>query len=335
MGKGVLIIVLGISVLITIMIINLNANANASTSTTVDFYKTTKARLIANSGIEMYFEKMRRNKTLSGNFPSNSFGNGTYSVSIYGPDSLLKVKSTATFMGYTHTSKATARRTPVQMPSVHSALYISSHNINLNLNGNVDIRGYDFNMDGTAGGGAALPGVGVDTPGDSSMVVNDISKKISHQIVGSGAIPSVYTVNSGYDWLAITEALIFSADTILGTGSYTGGADFGTIDKPIITYCSGDVHFLDATGYGIMIVNGNISLDGNFNFYGILIAYGQTTIETQAQGNNAVYGGTILVGENVSLDAQGNALFYYSNQAIENAQVNLKSSRFEVLDWWE
>jgi hypothetical protein len=84
-----------------------------------------------------------------------------------------------------------------------------------------------------------------------------------------------------------------------------------------------------------MVVNGNINLSGNFNFYGILIAYGQTTIRTQTIGNNAVYGGTILVGENVSLESQGNAKFYYSNEAIENAQVNLKSSRFDILDWWE
>lgn len=335
MGKGVLIIVLGISVLITIMIINLNANANASTSTTVDFYKKTKTRLIANSGIEMYFEKMRRNKTLKGNFPNNTFGSGTFSVSIYGPDSLLKVKSTATFMGYTHTSIATARRTPVQMPNVNSALYISSNNINLNLNGNVDIRGIDYNMDGTPGGADALPGVGVDTPVDSAYVVNDISKRISKSILGSGATPSVYTVNSGYDWLAITEALIFSADTIIGTGTYSQGATFGTQTKPIITYANGNVDFTDATGYGIMIVNGNINLSGNFKFYGILIAYGQTTIRTQTIGNNGIYGGTILVGENVSLESQGNSYFWFSHQAIENAQVNLKSSRFDVLDWWE
>jgi hypothetical protein len=335
MGKGVLIVVLGLSVIITIMIINLNANANASTDTTVDFFKKTKARLVANSGIEMYLEKLRRNKTLSGTFTGNSFGGGDFTVSIYGPDTLLKIKSVATFMNYTHTSIATAKRTPVQMPQVNSALYISSSNIDLHLNGNVDIQGYDYNMNGTLGSATALPGVGVDLPADSAYVVDDLSRRISQLIKGSGVTPSVYTVPYSYDWKAITEAMIFSADTVIGTGTYSGGAQFGTQSKPIITYANGNVDFTDATGYGIMVVNGNINLSGNFNFYGILIAYGQTTIRTQTIGNNAIYGGTILVGENVSLESQGNAKFYYSNEAIENAQVNLKSSRFDILDWWE
>jgi hypothetical protein len=334
MGKGVLIVVLGISILISIMIINLNSNANANVETTVDFYKTTKARLIANSGIEIYLEKLRRNKSLSGNFNNNVLSGGDYNLSIYGPDSLLKIKSTATFMGYTRTSIATAKRTPVQMPNVNSALYISSNNIDLHLNGNVDVQGHDHNMDGTPGTAASLPGIGVDTPTDSAYVVNDISKKISYAIQGVGGTPSVYTVPSGIDWLAVTEAMIFSADTVIGTGTYNQ-VSFGTAANPIITYANGNVDFKDAVGYGIMIVNGNINLSGNFKFYGILIAYGQSNIRTQTIGNNGIYGGTILVGENITLESQGNSAFYYSSQAISNAQMNLKSSRFDILSWWE
>jgi hypothetical protein len=37
----------------------------------------------------------------------------------------------------------------------------------------------------------------------------------------------------------------------------------------------------------------------------------------------------------VEIESQGNSKYYYSSQAIANAQMNLKSSRFEVLSWWE
>ncbi len=57
--------------------------------------------------------------------------------------------------------------------------------------------------------------------------------------------------------------------------------------------------------------------------------------ETQIVGNGGVYGSTILVGEDVDLHATGNAAFYYSSEAVNNAKLNLKSSRFEILSWWE
>jgi hypothetical protein len=335
MGKGILIIVLGVSVVISVLIMNLNANVHQGLDTTLNFYNNTQARLIANSGVEIYLEKMRRDKKLTGNFNNNSLLNGSYNVWIYGPDDDLRLKVVSTFDNVAHTSLVTARRRPVTVPSVNSALYISAVNMNLQLNGNLDINGNDFNMDLTMGTAEPKPGVGLDTPADSASFMSEVKPKISKTINGSGVTPSVYTVDNTTDWRSITEDLIFSADTVLGTGTYSKGSQFGTAAKPIITYCNGNVDFTDATGYGIMIVNGNVNLSGNFNFFGILIVYGESMIRTQTIGNNAIIGATILVGETVEVEALGNSKFYYSAQAIANAQMNLKSSRFEVLSWWE
>jgi hypothetical protein len=48
-----------------------------------------------------------------------------------------------------------------------------------------------------------------------------------------------------------------------------------------------------------------------------------------------IYGGTILAGTTVNIQATGNSSFYYSSQALANAQAKLKSSRFEIVEWWE
>ncbi len=177
--------------------------------------------------------------------------------------------------------------------------------------------------------------MGVDDPTDSAYVIDNVKSKITKTIKGDGGAPSVQTVPDNTDWLALSEEFIFSADTILTTGTYSSGSQFGTLDKPIITYCNGDVDFTDATGYGIMIINGNINLSGNFNYYGIVIVYGQSSIRCQAIGNNSIYGGTILVGNEVSIESQGNAQFYYSWDAINNGHLKLKSSRFRILSWLE
>lgn len=335
MGKGILILVVGVAGLISLLIVNLNANTNRSLDTTLDMYKTTQARLISNSGIEVYLEKMRRDKGLTGTFKDNNLLGGKYDIYISGPDSNLTIRAVGYYDDKVHTSLVNAKREPVKMPGVNSALYISSNTVSLNLNGNVDIDGNDHKMNGTAGTGSSLAGIGVDDAVDSAYVINNVKSKITKTIKGEGGAPSVKTVPDTTDWLGLSEDFIFSADTILTTGTYSSGSEFGTADKPIITYCNGDVNFTSATGYGIMVINGNITLSGNFNYYGVVIVYGQSSIRCQAIGNNSIYGGTILVGDEVSIESQGNAQFYYSLEALLLGQLKLKSSRFQILSWLE
>lgn len=334
MGKGILILVVCLSALITLLIFRLNEDTNRSLDTTVDMYKTTQARLISNSGIEIYLEKMRRNKKMSGSFPHNSLLSGEYSLVISGPDTNLTITSNAIYLEKNHRSIVNARREPVKMPSVSSALYISSSTLSLNLNGNVDINGNDHPLfPGPVH--TPLPGIGVDNTTDSAFIINNVKSKISNAILGQGGAPSVRTINDSTDWMALSEEFIFSADTVLTSGTYSSGSVFGTSTKPIITFCNGNVDFTDATGYGIMVINGNVNMSGNFKYYGIVIVYGPSSISCQTIGNNGIYGGTILVGESVSIQSQGNAKFYYSWDAINLCKVNLKSSRFKILSWLE
>jgi hypothetical protein len=282
MGKGILILVVGVAGLISLLIVNLNANTNRSLDTTLDMYKTTQARLISNSGVEVYLEKMRRDKTLTGTFMDNVLLDGKYDLYITGLDPDLTIRSVGYFYDKVHTSLVNAKREPVKMPGVNSALYISSNTVSLNLNGNVDIDGNDHNINGTSGTHTAMTGIGVDDATDSAFVIDNVKPKISKTIKGAGGPPSVHTVPDTTDWMGLTEDFIFSADTVLTSGTYSSGSEFGTEDAPIITYCNGDVDFTDATGYGIMIVNGSINLSGNFEYYGILILYGPSTIRCQA-----------------------------------------------------
>lgn len=335
MGKGILILIIGVSFLTTFLILKLNANSKQGLQTTVDYYELTQSRIISNSGVEVYLEKLRRDKTLTGTFTNNSLMDGSYDISIAGPDSSLTVSAVGHFGNTSHTVIVTARRRKMNMPNVNSALYISSNNISLNLNGNVDVNGNDHLMNGSPGSAPPLPGIGVDTPSDSAFVINDIKSKLTDDIEGFGGAPSVYTISDNTDWLALAEDFIFSADTVLSTGTYSNGSSFGTADEPIITYANGDVDFTDATGYGVMVVNGNINLSGNFKYYGVVIVYGQSSIRCNTIGNNGIYGGCVLVGESVSVESQGNSKFYYCSEAIYLGKLKLKSSRFEILTWWE
>ena len=336
-GKAIIILAMGFSIITSFLILKLNANSKEGVKTTVESFEETRARLIANSGVEVYLEKLRRNKTLLGDFSENPLMQGNYDISIAGPDSALQIVSTAYFGEITHQSIVKAKRDPVKFPPVLGALYVSSDNLSLQLNGNLEIDGNDHNTNGTPGPNPPLPGIAVDDKTDSAYIINYLKPKISKDIKGYGGTPSVYTKQSSIsDWGETTENIIFAADITLPSGTYGSGTVLGTPSEPKITYVTGDVHLsADAIGDGIMVVDGNLTMSGNFTYRGIILVYGKSTIETQIVGNGGVYGSTILVGENVSIHSTGNSSFFYSSEAIKNGMLNLKSSRFRILSWWE
>lgn len=336
MGKSILITILGLSITIGVIIMKLNANSKEGLKTSIDYFSSTQARLIANSGVEVYLEKLRRDKFLTGSFNNNELFDGYYNLSISGPDDDLRIICTGYFYGAEHTTKVKAKRLPVDLPPVYGALFVSSSTMDLKLNGNLEINGNDTNIDGSEGSEPAVPGIAVDDPADSAFIVNELKSQISEDILGAGESPSVSSITDTTDWMQLTQDLIFAADTTLKTGTYTTGSVFGTTLKPIITFVNGDVSFAgSASGSGIMVINGNVSMSGNFTYYGLIIVFGQSSIQTQITGNGGIYGTTILVGDQIDIHSTGNASFFYSSEAINNAKTNLKSSRFLIMSWWE
>lgn len=336
MGKSILLITIGLSMIIGFIILKLNANSKEGLSVTVHQFEITQARLIANSGVETYLEKMRRNKTLTGDFEDIPLFGGSYDIHISGPDSALSIRSVGKFDQVIHESIVNAMRSPVQLPPIYGSMYVSSSNLSLNFNGNMLISGNDTKPDGTPGSGTPVPGISVDSKNDSAYVVDVLKPKISKDILGLGGSPSVRTVNDVLDWNEVTQNLIFAADLTVPAGTYTNAMTFGTPSSPKITYVTGNVTLSGTCdGDGIMIINGNLNMAGQFTYRGIIIVYGTSTIDTKIAGNGGIYGSTVLVGKSVSIQATGNSSFYYSSQAIENAKNNLKSSRFNIVSWWE
>ncbi len=336
MGKGILIMILGMGIILSILEISLNSNTSQGLSSTVKYYDNMEARLISNSGIEIYLEKMRLDKTITGAYTNNSLMGGRYDIYISGPDTALKLKSIGTFDGVSHTSMILAKRAQVTLPKVNASVYVAANTLGINFGGNLKIDGNDNNMDGTKGTGTALPGIAVSIASDSVSIVNDIKSKTAGNITGAGGTPSVRTVPDVTDWNSVSQNIVAGADYTIASGTVSGGS-YGTASAPKVTYATGDVHFSGTvTGYGIMVVNGNLTMSGQFTFNGILLVYGSSQISVQSTGQATIYGATMLVGQHVDFQpASGKAAFYYSSQAINNAQINLKSTQYKILSWWE
>lgn len=339
MGKSSLIITLGMSAIIAFFILKLNANSRENLATTVNMFEQTQARLIANSGVEIYLEKLKADISMKGKtFNNNSLFGGTYDVHIAGPDSAVMVTSTANFIGVTHTSIVKAKADKLPIFPVPGAMYIDADAVtNVKITGNITVSGFDHDINGNPlGNGNDLPGIAVDNPADVNTIINNI--KGAADIEGYGGTPSVHPVTNGIDWEEYAMDVASNPDIIINSNSDLSQiTNLGTIASPKTTFVNGDIQFnSNLEGCGILVVNGNLRINGNFTYRGIIIAYRDSEITTKLNGNGKVYGAMIVAGESANLEiSNGSFELLYSQEALNNLANLLKTRRFRILSWWE
>lgn len=339
MGKGLLIVVLGMAVIVSFMILKLNANSKQNLTTTIDMFEQTQARIIANSGVEIYLEKLKADMSMNGNtYNDNQLFDGNYDITFSGPDSLVTVKSTANYQGVTHTSIVEAQTDKLPLFPVPAAMYVASETVNkVKINGDITISGYDHDINGNIlNNGNDLLGIAVDNPEDVPTIINSING--SAKVEGKGGNPSVQAVTNAIDWEEYALDVESNPDIIINSSSdlqnYT---NLGTVDYPKTTFVNGDIQISsDLQGCGIMVVNGNLKINDAFTYRGIIIAYKDSDITTELNGEANVYGAMIIAGISADLFiSNGTFDLFYSQEALNTIGKLLKARRFNILSWWE
>lgn len=330
------IILIAFSIIIFMMIlVNINFKTSSSIDETSDKLKETQARLIANSALNLNFNKLRLNKNLRGNFVDVALMNGSYDINISGGDTVTVVVI-GKFFGKTSEARAEIIWENISLPPIKSGVGISASNLDLNLKGNILINGNDTNPDGSAGTEPSVLGMGVQNVEDSIRIADSLDSKIKSNILGTGGAPSIGVNTDSLNYAEITSQYIQAADIILPSGTYSSGTTLGTLSQPKITYVTGDVHFSgNASGSGVMIVYGNMNWGGNFVYHGLVIVYGNTSIYASAAGNSAIYGSVLIAGQSVNFSATGSTSIYYSSLVLNTLKEKLKSAKFVIKNWLE
>ncbi len=174
MGKSSLIIVLGTMLLVSFLVLKLNGNSKENLSTTVNMFNQTQSRLIANTGVEVFLEKLYQDTTLNNHtYTDQSLFGGSYDVTIAGTLPNVRVTTNSDFQGVPHTSVADAYLTPITFPDPPGGIYISSNAVvNASELGDMTVSGLDHKADGTPNPtGDPVWAVGVDSPTDSANIV--------------------------------------------------------------------------------------------------------------------------------------------------------------------
>ena len=349
MGKSSLIIVLGMSVIVAFFVLKLNSNSKENLSTTVDMFEQTQARLIANTGVEIYLEELYQDPSLINTTSSTqSLFNGSYVVNLAGTLPNVRVTSTATFQGVTHTSVADAWLEPINLPRMPGGIYISTTAVvSAKEIGDMEVSGLNHDTSGVIKGDGkpAVWAVAVDNDAQKQDILNNLKKPdkltgLINQSTGETGYPSVGVDDISVEWGSIYQYLANSADQTF-INDLPNGTDLGTLTSPKITLINADANETKSIivnggeGAGILVVNGNVKFTGNFSYKGIILCYKNTDITFESTGTNNVLGGIIVAGQQVGFKLTGTMNVKHSMDVINLLKSNLKADGFTILSWYE
>jgi hypothetical protein len=357
MGKSILIIVFGISLIIGFVILKLNTNATYGVESTMNKFDQTHARLIANSGIEIYLEKLKfdvNRAMLNRWFLNNSLFNGTYDIWISNPkgiDSIITVKAISRFMSDTsHISIAEVQADKIEFKPAKAALYLASQTIGSTKNnpkttitGNITIDGHDHNHSAPYDsiiGHVLVPGIGVDGVDQKNSVLTMLKDNSSAIVDGFGGVPSVHVVPSDtVEWDEYALELANNPDISIPLPPKSKKLDnWGTAANPLVTFVDGDITIgADdvKSGCGILVVNGSLTVTSNFTFVGLVISFKETLI-LGGSGTVTIVGSLVGAGNEIKLTNNlGNFNILYSSSALSLVQNLIRTKRFKIISWWE
>ncbi|MEO8041025.1 MAG: hypothetical protein ABI646_00325 [Acidobacteriota bacterium] len=181
-------------------------------------------------------------------------------------------------------------------------------------------------IDLATGSSDIIPPVGTTNPPDCSVnpcddpnldtVIDGFGRRIDNAVVGTPANVSQETP----PWLATPAALDQTVRTLYQTAlnSYDPTNSTGRVftnTEPTtwgnnatgtgITFCDGDCTLGPIAGGGILIVTGQLTLRGNFDWHGLIIVTGSAGVLRSGGGNGTIQG-NIVVAPYLNSDVVGN-----------------------------
>jgi hypothetical protein len=339
MGRTAVLLVIGLGIAFGFISNSIRSSVDILTETAVSYTNYSYARNLARTAIHATLRAYDRG--LDPIPTTGSFNGGTWNVNLTTSADTLWIVSTGTYADSSYTMRVKLARSTKPFPAVNAAIGIRATPIDMNFSGHPNVDGRNWNADGTAlVGSGDLPGVTTMNTAESAAVAHEGGSDIT----GS---PAVKVDTSTIDPNPFLGEYMANADYIYNTTGTYSGQTWGSATHPAIVYCNAgaDTSFSikfsgNVTGYGILVVQGNINFAGNFTFYGLVVVAGfNTQVEFSAMGTPQIIGGLVVAGNSgasVSLKGSGsNSKLKYSSAALDQARNISKLLYYKILSWYE
>ncbi|MEK7348706.1 MAG: pilus assembly PilX N-terminal domain-containing protein [Candidatus Eisenbacteria bacterium] len=217
------------------------------------------------------------------------------------------------------------------LPPIPGSVYTEAP---INFNGNafyVDGHDHDYAApyDTIAG---ATPLLGISTPNDPAVISGALTGQQTDNVQGTGTDPSVGSSSVNLDLPALAASWSQMADiTLAGPQNNPSTATWGSIGDLKIVHVTGDLSVSgNASGAGVLVVDGNFDMSGTFNWSGVILCLGDVTI-TGGGTAKQVVGAMMVQGTlNGTGTMNGNIKLLYSSAMIN--QLN-SLTPYEVSSW--
>ena len=199
------------------------------------------------------------------------------------------------------------------------------------------IDGNDHNYTGGTGPGAPVPGIATRNDTNTQEALGSLKNQQPNDVLGLGflhgpptvasigtypAAPTIAQMNQFIDDLLARAGVVNDSSTKIN-----GNQAYGTTDAPQITHltASGGVTIKangNVSGAGILIVESDLTIQGNLDFKGLVLVRGHTNVQndpsqTEVTGNGTIWGS--LWTQDFNFVVGGSAEVLYSSQAMQLA----------------
>ncbi len=210
------------------------------------------------------------------------------------------------------------------------AIYLAAENVSSQFTGNAfDVNGNDHNVFGDpVPAGPVKPGISTRNATASQSVINSLNNQQRDNVKGLGFSmspltpsvlptggPSVTDLDNIIDRVLSLPGVVTTSQK-----NFNGNSSFGSIAAPQITYMTNSNVTLNgnASGAGILVVDGSIKINGSLDFVGWIIVRGATIIDadliTTLLGNAMILG-SLWTGH-LDIKVGGNATVNYCDQCM-------------------
>jgi len=133
-------------------------------------------------------------------------------------------------------------------------------------------------------------------------------------------------VSEDYYPIEDVMAMAYSECDQFVTGSTS--TPYGTETSPVIYYSDGNLSVNNLNGYGILAVDGNLTLGGNIEWHGLIVVTGQTVFN--GGGVQQIYG-AMISGSVATVNGQPD--FLYDCTFLSTLEG--RTPKFQVYSWKE
>ncbi len=182
------------------------------------------------------------------------------------------------------------------------------------------VDGNNYLLDGSETDGDVV-GIVTDRLDSYDAIVVAVGGNQSDNIIGSSGFTSVeqQAIDVGIESL-IDFSL--SQSGVVEISGVVVGESYGSESAPVVVHASSDLTLDDATGYGLLIVDGELTVTGTSSWTGLVISRGaeESTAGFVIQGEASVLG-AVVINESTNAAAKlfvrGSAVVRYSSEAVE------------------